>query len=251
MEKLLKGKTAIITGASSGIGKSTAILFAKNGANVVVADIDEKQGNAVVEKLKTHDVESIFVKVDTSNAEAVSKMVKTTIDKFGRLDIAVNNAGVGGESAVIGEYSIESWDQTIAINLSGVFYGMKYQIPAMLKNGGGSIINMASILGQVGFATSCAYVAAKHGVVGLTKNGALEYAKEGIRVNAIGPGFIETPLLENNLDDEQMKQVASLHPQGRLGKPDEIAELVLWLATEKSSFVNGAYLPADGGYLAQ
>lgn len=251
MEKLLIGKAAIITGASSGIGKSTAILFAKNGANVVVADIDEKQGKAVVEKLKTHDVESIFVKVDISNAEAVSNMVKTTIDKFGRLDIAVNNAGVGGESAVIGEYSIESWDKTIAINLSGVFYGMKYQIPAMLKNGGGSIINMASILGQVGFATSCAYVAAKHGVVGLTKNGALEYAKEGIRVNAIGPGFIETPLLENNLDDEQMKQVASLHPQGRLGKPDEIAELVLWLATEKSSFVNGAYLPADGGYLAQ
>ncbi|MEQ9439915.1 MAG: glucose 1-dehydrogenase [Cyclobacteriaceae bacterium] len=251
MEELLKGKTAIITGASSGIGKSTAVLLAKNGANIVVADIDEKQGKAVVEKLKTHQVASIFIKVDTSNAEDVSNMVNATMDKFGSLDIAVNNAGVGGESALIGEYSVESWDKTIAINLSGVFYGMKYQIPAMLKNGGGIIINMASILGQVGFASSCAYVAAKHGIVGLTKNGALEYAKQGIRVNAIGPGFIKTPLLENNLDDEQMEQITSLHPQGRLGEPDEIAELVLWLATEKSSFVNGAYLPADGGYLAQ
>lgn len=251
MEQLLKGKTAIITGASSGIGKSTAVLLAKNGANIVVADIDEKKGKAVVEKLKTHEVASIFIKVDTFNAEDVSNMVKATMDKFGSLDIAVNNAGVGGESALIGEYSVESWDKTIAINLSGVFYGMKYQIPAMLKNGGGTIINMASILGQVGFASSCAYVAAKHGIVGLTKNGALEYAKQGIRVNAIGPGFIKTPLLENNLDDEQMEQITSLHPQGRLGEPDEIAELVLWLATEKSSFVNGAYLPADGGYLAQ
>lgn len=251
MEQLLKGKTAIITGASSGIGKSTAVLLAKNGANIVVADIDEKQGKAVVEKLKTHEIESIFIKVDTSNAEDVSNMVNATMDKFGSLDIAVNNAGVGGESALIGEYSVEAWDKTIAINLSGVFYGMKYQIPAMLKNGGGTIINMASILGQVGFASSCAYVAAKHGIVGLTKNGALEYAKQGIRVNAIGPGFIKTPLLENNLDDEQMEQITSLHPQGRLGEPDEIAELVLWLATEKSSFVNGAYLPADGGYLAQ
>ncbi len=251
MEQLLEGKTAIITGAASGIGKSTAVLFAQNGANVVVADIDEEQGKAVVEKLKTQGVESIFAKVDTSSAEDVSDMVKTTIDKFGSLDIAVNNAGVGGESALIGDYSVESWDKTIAINLSGVFYGMKYQIPAMLEGGGGSIINMASILSQVGFARSCAYVAAKHGLVGLTKNGALEYAKEGIRVNAIGPGFIETPLLEKNLDDEQLEQIAALHPQGRLGKPDEVAELVLWLASEKSSFVNGAYLPADGGYLAQ
>ncbi len=251
MEQLLKGKTAIITGASSGIGKSTAILLAKNGANIVVADIDEKQGKTVVEKLKSHEGDAIFVKVDTSSAEEVSQVVKTTMDKFGRLDIAVNNAGVGGESALIEEYSVESWDKTIAINLSGVFYGMKYQIPAMLKNGGGAIINMASILGQVGFASSCAYVAAKHGIVGLTKNGALEYAKQRIRVNAIGPGFIKTPLLEDNLDDEQMEQITALHPQGRLGKPDEIAELVLWLATEKSSFVNGAYLPADGGYLAQ
>lgn len=251
MEQLLKGKTAIITGASSGIGKSTAILLAKNGANIVVADIDEKQGKTVVEKLKSHEGDSIFVKVDTSSAEEVSQMVKTTMDKFGRLDIAVNNAGVGGESALIEEYSVESWDKTIAINLSGVFYGMKYQIPAMLENGGGAIINMASILGQVGFASSCAYVAAKHGIVGLTKNGALEYAKQGIRVNAIGPGFIKTPLLEDNLDDEQMEQITALHPQGRLGKPDEIAELVFWLASEKSSFVNGAYLPADGGYLAQ
>jgi len=250
MEQLLKNKVAIITGAASGIGKSTALLFAKNGAKIVVADINP-DGKAFAEKLTSEGTEALFIKTDTSSADDAKKVAEQTVKEFGKLDIAVNNAGIGGASAPIGDYPIDSWDKTISINLSGIFYGMKHQIQAMLKNGGGKIVNMASILGQVGFATSCAYVAAKHGVIGLTKNAALEYAKEGINTNAICPGFIETPLLEDNLSKEQMEQIAKLHPQGRLGKPDEIAELALWLSSEKSSFVNGAYYTIDGGYVAQ
>ncbi len=251
MEKLLENKTALITGASSGIGKSIALLFSRNGAKIAVADIDEAGGKAVVDEIKSHGGEAFFLHCDTAKQEHSEKAVQETLSHFNKLDVAVNNAGIGGESAPIGEYPIDSWDKTVAINLSGVFYGMRYQIPAMLKNGSGAIINMASILGQVGFATSCAYVAAKHGVVGLTKTAALEYAKEGIKINSIGPGFVNTPLLSENLNEEQMKQITQLHPQGRLGEADEVAELALWLASEKSSFVNGAYYPIDGGYLAQ
>ena len=166
------------------------------------------------------------------------------------MHIACNNAGIGGPAALVGEYPIDGWDKVIAINLSGVFYGMRYQIPAMLQAGGGVIVNMASILGQVGFRTASAYVAAKHGVVGLTQNAALEYASQGIRVNAVGPGFIKTPLLDK-MDDATMNMLVTLHPQGRLGKPEEVAELVLWLSSDKSSFVNGSYYPVDGGYLTQ
>lgn len=251
MSKVLKGQVAIITGAASGIGEASALLLAKEGAKITVSDINEEKGKAVGEKIKAAGGEAIFVKADTAKPEDSEKTVLATLKAFGRLDIAVNNAGIGGESAPIGEYPIESWDKTIAINLSGVFYGMRYQIPAMLKNGGGSIVNMASVLGQVGFATSSAYVAAKHGVVGLSKNAALEYSAQGIRVNAIGPGFIKTPLLEENLNEEQMGQITQMHPIGRMGKPEEVAELVLWLVSDKSSFVSGAYYPIDGGYLAQ
>jgi NAD(P)-dependent dehydrogenase (short-subunit alcohol dehydrogenase family) len=150
-----------------------------------------------------------------------------------------------------GDYPLDGWEKVIGINLNGVFYGMRYQIPAMLKSGGGSIINIASILGQVGFATASAYVAAKHGVVGLSKNAAMEYATQGIRVNSVGPGFIRTPLLEKNLSEEQLAGIAALHPIGRLGTAHEVAELVLWLATGKSSFVTGAYYAVDGGYLSR
>jgi NAD(P)-dependent dehydrogenase (short-subunit alcohol dehydrogenase family) len=176
--------------------------------------------------------------------------VKEAIEKFGRLDIAVNNAGIGGPQKQVGEYEIEEWDKVVGINLSGVFYGMRYQIPEMLKNNKGSIINVASILGSVGFAQSCAYVAAKHGVVGLTKTAALEYSAQGIRVNSVGPAFIKTPLLED-LEQELLDQLVSLHPIGRLGEPEEVAQLILWLAGEKSSFDSGAYYPLDGGYLAR
>lgn len=246
----LKDKVALITGAASGIGESTALLFAKEGAKVVLTDIDEENGNKVLEKIKQQGGEAIFMKADTSNASDSQKSVEKAIEQFGRLEIAVNNAGIGGAQSPIGEYAIEDWDKVIAINLSGVFYGMRYQIPAMLKNGSGSIINVASILGSVGFANSAAYVAAKHGVVGLTKTAALEYSSKGIRVNSVGPAFIKTPLLDS-LDQELLDQLVSVHPIGRLGESLEVAHMFLWLASDKASFATGAYYPIDGGYLAQ
>ncbi len=249
--ELLKNKTAIITGAGSGIGESVALLFAEHGARLVLTDIDEDGGNRVLNDVKGKGAKAIFVKADTGNPKDSEKVIGEAQKAFADVHIAVNNAGIGGAQAPVGEYPIESWDKVIGVNLSGVFYGMRYQIPAMLKAGGGSIINMASILGQVGFEQSSAYVAAKHGVIGLTKNAALEYSKAGIRVNAVGPGFIKTPLIDENLPQEQQDQLAGLHPIGRLGKPEEVAELVLWLASEKASFVCGSYYAIDGGYLAR
>lgn len=248
---LLKNKTAIITGAGSGIGESVALLFAEHGARLVLTDIDEDGGNRVLNDVKGKGAEAIFVKADTGNPEDSEKVIGEAQKAFADVHIAINNAGIGGAQAPVGEYPIESWDKVIGVNLSGVFYGMRYQIPAILKAGGGAIVNIASILGQVGFEQSSAYVAAKHGVVGLTQNAALEYSAKGIRVNAVGPGFINTPLLSNNLPKEQLDQIATLHPINRLGRPEEVAELVLWLASEKASFVCGSYYAIDGGYLAR
>ncbi|MEO2060797.1 MAG: glucose 1-dehydrogenase [Mesonia sp.] len=249
--KTLENKVAIITGAGSGIGKSTALLFAKEGAKVVVTDINEEHGNSVVKEIEANGGDAIFIKADTSKAEDSEMTVKKTIEKFGQLDIAVNNAGISGPTEPIGEYSIEAWDKVISINLSGVFYGMRYQIPEMQKAGKGSIINVASILGQVGFANSSAYAAAKHGVVGLTKTAGLEYGKSGVRINAVGPAFIETPLVKDSLSEDAYNSLAEMHSMGRLGQPNEVAELFLWLASDKASFATGAYYPIDGGYLAK
>lgn len=247
--KQLENNTAIITGAGSGIGRSTALLFAKEGAKVVVSDISETNGNNVVEEIKKSGGEAFFVKADSSKAEDNEALVKQAVEKYGSLDIAVNNAGIGGPLGATGEYPLDGWQKVIDINLSGVFYGLRYQIPAMLPTGG-SIINIASILGQAGTKFSPAYVAAKHGVVGLTKAAALEYADKNIRINSVGPGYIKTPLL-TSLDEATMKALVGLHPIGRLGESEEIAELILWLASSKSSFVTGSYYAADGGYLAQ
>lgn len=249
--KSLENKVAIITGSGSGIGKAAALLFAKEGAKVVVSDIHEENGNEVVAEIQKNGGEAFFIKADASKPEDNEALVKGTLEKYGKLDIAVNNAGIGGPLAATGEYPIDGWQKVIGINLSGVFYGMHFQLPAMAKNGGGSIVNIASILGMAGTRNSPAYVAAKHGVVGLTKATALEYASKNIRVNSIGPGYIKTPLLTDALDEETMNMLVGLHPIGRLGESEEVAELILWLASQKSSFVTGSYYPVDGGYLAQ
>lgn len=247
-----EGKVALVTGAASGIGESTALLYAKHGAKVVVSDVNDKDGHKTVDSIKEVGSEALYVHADVSKSEDCRILVDKTIAEYGRLDFACNNAGIGGEQNPVGQLSIEGWERTIAINLSGVFYCMRYEIEAMQKNGGGSIINMASILGQVGFAGAAAYVSAKHGVVGLTRTAALEYSKEGIRVNAVAPAFIQTPMIEGVTADTNVeKALIEAHPIGRLGKPEEIAELVIWLSSEKASFITGSYVEADGGYLAR
>lgn len=250
--KDFEGKVALVTGAASGIGESIALLYAKNGARVVVSDIDDSGGQETVDKIKKADGEAFYVHADVSKPEDCMKLVGESLARYDRLDFACNNAGIGGEQNPVAQLSTEGWNRTIAINLSGVFYCMRYEIQAMLKNGGGSIVNMASILGQVGFAGAAAYVSAKHGVVGLTQTAALEYSKLGIRINAVGPAFIRTPMIEGVTADPGATQLlTAAHPIGRLGQPDEVAELVIWLSSDKASFVTGTYYPADGGYLAQ
>ncbi|QKZ12742.1 SDR family NAD(P)-dependent oxidoreductase [Spirosoma sp. KUDC1026] len=250
MEHSLAGKTALVTGAASGIGKAIALLYGQHGANVLVSDLDAEKGQVVVEQIKGMDVQAHFVLADVSDPADNERLVNEAVNRYGKLDIACNNAGIGGEQNLIADYSLESWQKVIDINLSGVFYGLKYQLAQMVKQGFGTIVNMASILGQAGTQKSPAYVAAKHGVVGLTKAAALEYADKGIRINAVGPGYIDTPLLKS-LPDEAYDGLVGLHPIGRLGKSEEVAELVIWLSSNKASFVTGAYYPIDGGYLAQ
>jgi NAD(P)-dependent dehydrogenase (short-subunit alcohol dehydrogenase family) len=245
-------KVALVTGSGSGIGRSTAQLYAQDGARVVVNDVDLEGGHQTVEMITSGGGEACFVKGDVSSPEDCQNMVQSAVDQYGRLDIACNNAGIAGEQNQTADYSIEGWQKLISINLSGVFYCMKYEIPAMLKNGGGAIVNIASILGKVGFAGAPAYVTSKHGVVGLTQNAAVEYGQSGIRVNAVGPGFIHTPMIsELEEDNETNQQLVALHPIGRLGTPGEVANLVIWLSSDKASFVTGSYYPIDGGYLAR
>ena len=245
------GKVALVTGGGSGIGERCVQTFAKNGAKVVVADLDAKNGQRVVNDVKQNGVSAAFVEADTSDPQAAEAMVAKVVEEFGQLDFAVNNAGIGGEQAQTGEYSPGGWQKVINVNLNGVFYCMRYEIPQILKQGSGVIVNMASILGAVGFASSPAYVAAKHGVVGLTQTAAIEYSKQGIRVNAIGPGFIKTPLLTKNLDADTMQQIAGLHPIGRMGEPQEVANLVAFLCSDDASFMTGGYYVVDGAYTAQ
>jgi len=247
----LENKVAIITGAGSGIGRATAVLLSREGAKIVIADVDEAGAEETLSLIKAAKGEAIFVRADTSKPEDNESLVEQTIKQFGGLHITCNNAGIGGPISPIGEYPIDGWDKVIGINLSGVFYGMRYQIPAMLRSGGGSIVNMSSILGSVGTKNLSAYVAAKHGVNGLTQTAALEYSDQNIRVNAVGPGYINTPLLTKTLDATTINALASMHPIGRLGTSEEVAELVLWLSCDKSSFVSGSYYTIDGGYTAQ
>lgn len=249
---LFEGKAALVTGAASGIGREVAKAYAQEGAKIIVADVEPIGGQETVDIIETGGGQAMFVKTDVSDPEACKAMVAAAIDQFGRLDVACNNAGVAGEQNPIADYSIDGWQELISINLSGVFYCMKYEIPAMLNSGGGSIVNVASILGKVGFAGAPAYVTSKHGIVGLTENAAVEYGNSGIRVNAVGPGFIRTPMIADlEKDKEIYQQLVALHPIGRLGEPEEVAELVVWLSSAKASFVTGSYYSIDGGYLAR
>ncbi len=249
---MFKDKVAIVTGGGSGFGRAMSELYAKHGTKVVVSDVSEEGGQKTVQAIKDAGGDAFFVRADVSNPKDCENLVNEAVNKYGKLDIAFNNAGIGGESNPIGEYSIESWNKVIQINLSGVFYGMRYQIPAMLKNDGGVIVNMSSILGLVGFGGAGAYVAAKHGVIGLTKNVAIEYGKENIRANAVCPGFVETHITEALTQNKECYDfLVKKHPMGRLGKVEEIVDLVLWLSSDRASFCNGNWYAVDGGYLAK
>lgn len=246
---ILDNKVALITGAGSGIGLAIAQSYAKEGAKVIVSDINEEHGNQAVEKIKSEGGEASFVKADTSDAEQVEALVKSTVEIYGKLDIACNNAGIGGEQKLTGDYGLDSWRKVLSVNLDGVFYGCKYQLEQMEKNGGGVIVNIASIHGTVAAPLSSAYTAAKHAVVGLTKNIGAEYGQKNIRCNSVGPAYIETPLLDSASGDMKEALIAK-HPMGRLGRSEEVAELVLFLSSEKSSFMTGGYYLVDGGYTA-
>jgi NAD(P)-dependent dehydrogenase (short-subunit alcohol dehydrogenase family) len=248
----LRGKVGIVTGGTSGIGRDTAVLFAKAGAKVVVAGRREAEGKETIDLVHAAGGEGFFVKTDVSQAAEVDELVRKTVDKFGRLDIAFNNAGIEGSLTPIAEQSEKDWDRTIDINLKGVWLCLKYEIQQMLKQGGrGAIVNMASVAGLIGSSGFATYCASKHGVMGLTKSAALETARNGIRINVVCPAVIETPMGERIFGGPEIRPYAvSLHPLGRFGKPMEIAEAVVWMCSDRASFMTGQSLVLDGGFMA-
>ena len=249
----LDGKVALITGAGSGIGRASALAFAREGARVAVADIVVEGGEETVRMVQEAGGEAFFIKVDVANAADVEAMVNTVVDTYGRIDCAYNNAGIEGRLASTDAYPEDVFDKVIAINLTGVWLCMKYELPHMLKQGSGAIVNTASGAGLIGVAGMSAYVASKHGVVGLTKTAALEYAKSGIRVNAVCPGLIQTPMVERITAEQPQlgEALVAAEPIGRTGKPEEIAESAVWLCSDAASFVTGHAMSVDGGFVAQ
>jgi NAD(P)-dependent dehydrogenase (short-subunit alcohol dehydrogenase family) len=250
----VSGKVALITGGGSGIGRATAIVFGREGAKVAIADYNRDGGEQTVRMIKDAGGQALFIEANVAIAKQAEAMIAKTIETYGRLDCAFNNAGIEGQVGQnIADCSEENWGLIIAVNLTGVFLCMKYEIPQMLKQGGGSIVNTASAAGLIGLPGGTAYVASKHGVVGLTKSAALEYAKSGIRINAVCPGFIRTAMVERVIDGGSISEEAMIasEPIGRIGKPEEIANVVLFLCSDDASYVTGLPMPVDGGYVAQ
>ena len=250
---LFAEKVALVTGASSGIGRATALAFAQNGAKLVLADVLEEGANQTLRMIEEMGRPCISVRCDVSKESDVKETLRRTLETFGRIDCAFNNAGIEGKQAFTAEATEENWDRVIDINLKGVWLCMKYEIPQMLKQGSGTIVNCSSIAGVVGFPGLSAYVASKHGVIGLTQSAALEYAQSKLRVNAVCPGVIQTPMVDRLVHGEAQvrDELISKEPIARVGKPEEIAAAVLWLCSEQSSFVTGHPLVVDGGWVAQ
>ena len=248
----VEGKVALVTGGASGIGRATALTFAREGAKLVVADMNADGGQQTVHLITEKGGEAIFVRTDVAQAVEVQALISTAVETYGRLDCAHNNAGIaGGGRALTAEYAEDTWHQVIAVNLTGVWLCMRYEIPQMLSQGSGAIVNTASVAGLIGARGLAAYVASKHGVVGLTKTAALEYAQQGIRVNCVCPGVIHTPMTESALSDPALQAQITARPMGRVGTPEEVAEAVVWLCSEAASFVTGHTMTVDGGMVAQ
>jgi NAD(P)-dependent dehydrogenase (short-subunit alcohol dehydrogenase family) len=245
-----EGKVAIVTGGGSGIGESIAKELAAAGASVVVTDIKQEAAERVTAEIEQAGGTAAAVSANSSIAADNERAVQFAVDTYGALHLAVNNAGIGAAPQPIGEYDIEAWDRVRAVDLDGVFYGLRYEIPAILAAGGGAIVNMSSVLGSVGIANIAAYVASKHALVGLTKVAALEYTAKGVRTNAVGPGFIDTPLVRSSLSGDELAGLEAQHAAGRLGTDAEVAALVLFLLSDQASFISGSYHLVDGGYSA-
>ena len=253
----LDGKVALVTGGASGIGRATALACAREGAKLVIADLHAEGGQQTVHLITEKGGDAIFVQVDVSSVAAVEAMIRTAVGTYGRLDCAHNNAGISGFGiagdayTLTAEYPEERWHQVIAVNLTGVWLCMKYELQQMLSQGSGALVNTASVAGLIGSRGLAAYVASKHGVVGLTKTAALEYAQQGIRVNCVCPGVIQTPMTERVLRDPARQAQITARPMGRVGTPEEVAEAVVWLCSDAASFVTGHTMTVDGGMVAQ